>query len=170
MIARGAALHHGIFLRRHRSSRPRKHSPKRRVRSSRTRSRRTRATCSSSSGGVTSEGNNFNCRLSPCALKTSMVFSQRDYADPFNSPRQHRVLCRGPEAVRIVSTSDQYVCGLPSFNRWWERRNMLPASCHVHAQNQEGRSALHRLFRTPTPSDNDLADEPPQKWPCDAIS
>src|SRR5436305_13891883 len=67
--------------------RPSQQQPNCRVRSRRTLFSSTRATCGSSSGASTCDGNSFSCCLSPCSLKTSIVFSQRACAELFNSPR-----------------------------------------------------------------------------------
>ena len=64
-----------------------KQGPNCRVLSSRTFSTNTRATAGSSTGASASAGNNLSWVVSPCSLNTSMVFSQRCCAEPFNSPR-----------------------------------------------------------------------------------
>src|SRR5262249_13536882 len=118
--------------RRRHSSHPNQQAPNWRMRSSRTRFTSTRATCGSSAGGSTCEGNSFNCSFSPCSLKTSTVFNQRACAEPLSSHRYHKVFCLSPSSVLKVSTSDQYVCSLPSLLRRFGRRNILTGCCHAH--------------------------------------
>jgi hypothetical protein len=51
--------------------------------------------------------------------------------------------------VRTVSTSDQYVCSLPSLLRRFGRRNILAGSCHANLVASRGLVYTTLTFKNP---------------------
>src|SRR5260370_28955218 len=129
------------------SSSPKKHAPTCRILSSRTLFSSTRATCGSSAGGATCEGNSFSCCASPCSLKTSTVLSQRDCAELFSSPDSRESSDAGhPGCVHRLHKRprDVILTVLVATVRPQKHSELIVM---MPLRFQDPRSALHHCFR-----------------------